>query len=183
MNQYTICMYGAASPNIDSIYIEEVEKLGNLIGEHHHKLIYGGGASGLMGACARGVRAKGGSVIGVVPAFMNGFEPIFEDCTQMIKTETMGQRKEVMEDNADAFVIVPGGIGTFDEFFQILTLRELGRADEPIILFDVNFYYDDLIYYMDKCIHKGFIRPKVQELFSVCRTAEEVIRTIETLVK
>lgn len=181
-NKYTICMYGAASQDIDPVYLKNVEKLGKLIAQKNHKLIYGGGAGGLMGACARGVSEAGGQVIGVVPTFINKMEPIYEGCTQLIKTETMAQRKSVMEDNADAFVIVPGGIGTFDEFFQILTLRELGRQTEPIILFDIKYYYDDLIAFMEKCTRKGFIKPMVADLFAVCRTPEEVIDAVEKLI-
>jgi uncharacterized protein (TIGR00730 family) len=91
----------------------------------------------------------------------------------------MAQRKEIMEDNADAFVIVPGGIGTFDEFFQVLTLRELDRLDDPIVLLNVDGFYDSLIQVIHDGIETGFIRPKVQYLFSVCNTSEEAIQAIE----
>ncbi len=179
MKRITICMYGAASDRIDQNYITAVEALGREIGKRNHKLIYGGGASGLMGACARGVSEAGGSVIGVVPCFMSSYEPIFEGCTETIKIETMGQRKQIMEDNADAFIIVPGGIGTFDEFFQVLTLRELDRLDEPIVLFNVDGFYDSLIQVIDECIGKGFIREKVRKLFSVCADSKEALDVIE----
>ncbi len=180
MRRITICMYGAASDRIDQKYITPVEELGREIGARYHKLIYGGGASGLMGACARGVARAGGTVIGVVPGFMSSYEPIFEGCTDIIKTETMGQRKQIMEDNADAFIIVPGGIGTFDEFFQVLTLRELDRHNEPIVLFNVEGFYDSLIQVIEECIEKGFIREKVRGLFSVCATGKEALNVIET---
>lgn len=179
MKRIKICMYGAASDRIDQKYITAVEELGREIGGRNHKLIYGGGASGLMGACARGVSQVGGSVIGVVPEFMANYEPIFEGCTETIKIETMGQRKQIMEDNADAFIIVPGGIGTFDEFFQVLTLRELDRLNEPIVLFNVEGFYDSLIQVIDECIEKGFIREKVRGLFAVCTTAQEALDFIE----
>ena len=179
MAKLTICMYGAASDNIDSFYITETEKLGEEIAQRHHRLIYGGGATGLMGACARGAARKGGTIIGVVPGFMNEMEPINSNCTEIIHTETMGERKQIMEDNADAFVIAPGGVGTLDEFFQILTLTELRRKSAPIVLFNTNGFYDDLISFIYVGIEKGFIREGVRELFHVCNTAPEAMDMIE----
>ena len=96
-------MYGAASNNIDVNYFRQAEAFGRGIGKRGYSLIYGGGGSGLMGAAARGVRAEGGKVISVVPNFMYEVEDIFGDCTQMIRTETMAERKSIMEDNGDAF--------------------------------------------------------------------------------
>lgn len=181
MTKLTICMYGAASDRIDSIYINAAEALGKEIAKRHHKLIYGGGASGLMGACANGVLENSGEVTGVVPTFMNKFEPIKSECTEIVRTETMSLRKEVMEENADAFVIAPGGIGTFDEFFQILTLTELGRSAKPIIVYNISGFYDDTIAIIDKLIGMGFIRESVKSLFSVCETPEEVLNAVEWL--
>jgi hypothetical protein len=182
MKQLRICMYGAASDGVGQNYVEAVEALGREIATHHHKLIYGGGASGLMGAVARGARSCGGDVIGVVPNFMSGFEPIFPDCTEIITTETMGERKQIMEDNADAFVIVPGGIGTFDEFFQVLTLAELERLHAPIVLLNVDGFYDNLIGVIDDGIEKGFVRPKARTLFSVCENSVQAIESIEAAI-
>ena len=178
-----ICVYGAASSKIDQSYIDETEKLGREIAARKFSLLYGAGASGLMGACARGVTAGNGPVIGVVPHFMHVWEPIYEGCTGTIKTETMGERKQVMEDNADAFIIVPGGIGTFDELFQILTLTELGRKNAPIVLYNINGYYDNIIELIDTDIQKGFIRPVVRELFAVCDTPDAALDYIEAELK
>jgi len=179
MSRLTICMYGAASSNIDDIYIREIEKLGREIGSRHHRLIYGGGATGLMGACARGVSAAGGEIIGVAPSFMSDYELLNESCTELIRTETMGERKEIMEARSDAFIIAPGGIGTLDEFFQILTLTELKRKSAPIILYNINGYYDDLIHFIEICIHKGFIRVGVKDLYRVCTAPAEALDMIE----
>ena len=182
MTKLTICMYGAASDNIDSIYITETEKLGEEIAQRQHRLIYGGGASGLMGACARGAARMGGTIIGVVPRFMNEMEPINSNCTEIIHTETMGERKQIMEDNGDAFIIAPGGVGTLDEFFQILTLAELKRKTAPIILFNINGFYNDLISFINVGIEKGFIRSHVRELFHVCDTAPGILNLIEQML-
>lgn len=181
MGKMTICVYGAASNKIDSIFITETEKLGEEIARRHHQIIYGGGASGVMGACARGAAREGGTVIGVVPNFMDEFEIINNDCSEIIRTETMSERKDVMEGRADAFIIAPGGIGTFDEFFQILTLVELGRKNAPIVIYNIDGYYDDMIVYMKQCTEKGFIRERALTLFRVCTTAKEAIDAIEDM--
>lgn len=179
MKGLTICMYGAASDRIDRKYIEAVEGFGKAIARNGHRLIYGGGSSGLMGACARGVISEGGTVIGVTPHFLHVMEPEFEGCTETIRTETMASRKQVMEENADAFVIVPGGVGTYDEFFQILTLKDLNRHHKPIVLFNIDGYYNSTIALINEGIEKRFIKEAVAGMYTVADTAEDVIRLIE----
>ncbi|MDO4622588.1 MAG: TIGR00730 family Rossman fold protein [Eubacteriales bacterium] len=174
-----ICLYGAASDRIQEDYIETVEELGRQIAGHGHSMIYGAGASGLMGAAARGMTEAGGYIIGVTPHFMHEFEPIYE-CTEVIDTETMAERKVIMESRADAFIVVPGGIGTFDEFFQILTLKELDRlGNKPIILLNVEGYYNELYAMMQAANAKGFFREKVMKLFSICSTPEEAMAELD----
>ena len=175
----TICVYGAAREQIDPHYIEMTERLGKLIGTHGHKIIYGAGATGLMGAVARGVDSVGGTVIGVTPHFMHKFEPIY-GCTKTIETKTMAERKNVMEKKANAFIVVPGGIGTLDEFFQILTLKELGQlAKKPIVLFNIDGFYDELYAAILAAKNKGFLREGALELFTVCKTPEAAVGEIE----
>lgn len=174
-----ICMYGAASEKINDNYKKQAELLGEEIARKGHSLVYGAGATGLMGACARGVRKGGGEIIGVTPRFMHNIEDVYEHCTQLINTETMAERKTIMEDNADAFVIVPGGIGTYDEFFQVLTLKQLKRHNKPIVIFNINGYYDYIPNVIGSGIVKGFISPVVADMFSICETYEDVVNTIE----
>ncbi len=174
-----ITLYGAARDNVDTIYKEEVEKLGAEMARRGHTMVFGGGASGLMGAAARGMRAEGGRIIGVTPRFIHKFEPIFDDCTELIDTKTMSERKDKMESLADAFIIVPGGIGTFDEFFQILTLRSLGRHEKPIVLFNVKNFWDNLLSVVGSDMFKGFIGTDVASCFTVCETAESVFAYLE----
>ena len=182
MSEKTICMYGAASDQIDNIYIRETEELGREIARRHYRLIYGGGASGLMGACSRGAAKENGVVIGVVPAFMDEFEELNKHCTRLILTKTMGERKEIMENEADAFIIAPGGIGTFDELFQVLTLIDLNQKKAPIIFFNIEGYYDDLISFLETCIEKGFVRARVRSLFHVCSTPQEALDAIDASI-
>ena len=106
-------------------------------------------------------------------------EEVYDKCTQLINTETMAERKTIMEDNADAFVIVPGGIGTYDEFFQVLTLKQLKRHNKPIVLYNINGYYDYIPNVIGSGIIKGFISPSVANMFTICETYEDVVQTIE----
>lgn len=174
-----ICMYGAASDKINDNYKKMTELLGEEIAKRGHSLVYGAGATGLMGACARGVTRGGGEIIGVTPHFMHDIEEVYDKCTKLINTETMAERKTIMEDNADAFVIVPGGIGTYDEFFQVLTLKQLKQHNKPIVLYNINGYYDYIPNVIGSGIIKGFISPSVAEMFTICETYEDVVKTIE----
>lgn len=179
MKKLTICMYGAASNAIDPSYISAGENLGYEIGRRKHRMIYGGGSSGLMGACARGMKSANGEIIGVVPTFMDKVEPIFYDCTKLIRTETMAQRKEIMENQADAFIICPGGVGTMDEFFQIITLAQLHRKQAPIIIYNINGFYDNLIQFIRQSIEAGFINEDILDYFHIGTSPVKIIDEIE----
>jgi uncharacterized protein (TIGR00730 family) len=174
-----ITLYGAASDRIDRAYFEGVEALGRALAKRGHTMVFGAGSTGLMGAAARGVAAEHGHIIGVTPHFMHTLEPVSELCTELIATETMAERKTIMEERADAFVIVPGGIGTFDEFFQILTLKVLGRHNKPIILYNINGFWDNMIAVIGTDLIKGFINTKTAECFAICETPESVFEEIE----
>ena len=174
-----ICMYGAAKDSINEMYKNEAKELGKTIANHGDELVYGGGSSGLMGACSEGVYKNNGIVMGVTPHFMHDFEPTGDCCTHMIHCNSMAERKTIMEENADAFIVCPGGIGTYDEFFQILTLKELGRLDKPIIIFNINNYYKEVIHLINVGIKKGFIRKTVLDLFFVCNSIKEIYEILE----
>ena len=172
-------MYGASSDNIDSSYLWNGEELGRLIAKGGYSLVYGGGATGMMGACARGVLSERGTVIGIIPKFMNAYEDVSSECTKLIKTHTMSGRKELMEQMADAFVVCPGGIGTMDEFFQILTLAYLNQKKVPIVLFNVNGYFDSMIKFIEDGVRNSFINPRAMGLYVVKNTPAEVMDAIK----
>ena len=174
-----ICVYGASSSAINERYIQEVERLGEVMAERGHGLVFGGGASGCMGASARGVRRRQGKVLGIAPTFFNVDGVLFEDCTDFIPTETMRQRKQHLEEKSDGFVIAPGGIGTYDEFFEILTLKQLGRHNKPIVIFNVDGYYDPMLAMLRDAMEKSFVQESVGELYAILTDAEEVVRYIE----
>ena len=170
-----ICLYGASSSAIAKAYVNPTEELGAKIAERGHTLIYGGGAAGLMGAAARGAYSRGGEIIGVVPSFLNVDGILFDNCTELIFTETMRERKALMEQKSDAFIMTPGGVGTFDEFFEILTLKQLGRHSKPIAVFNINGYFDSLIAQLENAVHKQFMNPEIFELFISTDRADRLI--------
>ena len=135
----------------------------------------GGGATGLMGAAARGFTKGGGHIIGVVPHFFNIDGILYDKCDDMIRTETMRERKQIMEDHADAFVIVPGGVGTFDEFFEILTLKQLGRHQKPIIIYNLFGYYDKLLEFLKVSVAENFVSDVSLGLFEVISDERELL--------
>lgn len=176
-----LCVYGAASTTIDQTYIDAVEFLGAELVRRGHSLVFGGGGNGLMGAVARGVHAEGGEIMGVIPKFFQeeGVEALCDFADHLVYPETMRERKQIMEDNADGFIVTPGGIGTFEEFFEILTLKQLCRHEKPIAIYNVNGYYDELILFMRKAIDQQFIRETCMDLFFITDDMEEMFRYLE----
>lgn len=179
-----ICVFGASSSIIDKSYIDVVEVLGRKIAEKGHGLIYGAGASGLMGAAARGAYEKGGKIIGVVPDFflsedMGVDGRLFQNCTEIIKTDSMRERKRIMEDMADAFIIVPGGIGTFEEFFEIFTLKQLERHNKAIAILNINGYYDAMLKMLDVAVEHKFLREACSQLYKVFDNIDDTLDYIE----
>lgn len=180
-----LCVYGAASPTIDPEYMELVEQMGKEMVSRGHSLVFGGGGNGLMGAAARGVRSAGGHILGVIPKFFDeeNVEAICDFCDELIQPNTMRERKQIMEDNADAFIVVPGGIGTFEEFFEILTLKQLCRHNKPIAIYNLKGYYDDINHAMEQAMKKNFIRDNCKELYYTTDNLEDMFRYIETPAK
>ncbi len=179
-----ICIFGAASAHIDKIYIEETEKLAKKLAQKGHSLVFGAGATGLMGAAARGFKAGGGFVHGVIPEFFReeSVEAIFDGCDKITYTKTMSERKFVMEDEAEAFIITPGGIGTFEEFFEVLTLKQLGRHNKAIAILNTLDYYDDLEKFMNTVAERKFMTFKCGEMYKVFDDTDKLISFIENYV-
>ena len=176
-----ICVFGAASPTIDEKYIKAVEELGEIMSRRGHELVFGAGANGLMGAAARGVKRGGGRIHGVIPTFFKEeeIEAIYQECDELTFTDSMRERKQAMEDCADAFIITPGGIGTFEEFYEILTLKQLGRHKKPIVIFNIEHYFNDLLAVMNCAVREGFITEKCLGLYTCAGDAEQAVRFAE----
>ena len=176
-----LCVYGAASSSINKGFITKVEEFGFELVKKGHSLVFGGGRNGLMGATARGVKKAGGYILGVVPKFFDEqtIEVIYDECDKLIQPDTMRERKKIMEDNADAFVVLPGGIGTFEEFFEILTLKQLCRHDKPIVIYNLQGYYNELYAMLETATDKKFLRQGSLELFKMCDDLEDLFSYLE----
>lgn len=174
-----ICVYGASSDEINPAYITAGEEFGAVLAASGNGIVFGGGAKGMMGAAARGVTSGNGEIIGVVPKFFDVDGMLYDKCTEMIYTETMRERKQIMEEKADAFVMLPGGIGTFDEFFEILTLKQLGRHSKPIGILNVLGYFDNILKMLEKAAEEKFMLEVNLGLFAVSEDPHVLISELE----
>ncbi len=174
-----ICVFGASSDDIKKVYFDAVRELGNKMAERNHALVYGGGAHGLMGAAARGVAEMGGHVIGIAPSFFDVGDILYKESGELIFTETMSERKKMMEDMSDAFVVAPGGVGTFEEFFEVLTLKQLQRINKPIVIYNVDGYYDNLEALLVHVVENGFMKEECKNVYKIFSSAEEIVAYIE----
>lgn len=171
-----ICVYGASGDRLDAAYFEAAAELGRLIARSGHGLVFGGGAGGLMGACARGAAECGGEITGVAPRFFDEPGVLFEGCTRFLYTGTMRERKQLMEEMSGAFIALPGGIGTFEEFFETLTLKQLGRHGKPIALLNTLDYYAPLTALLENAVRGGFVSRRCLDLYVLCARPEEALR-------
>lgn len=174
-----VCIFGASSSDIDKIYIEQVEALGEALGKRGHALMFGTGKHGLMGAAARGFYKTGAKIIGVAPTLFDGHGLYFDECTEFVSTDSMRDRKKYMEDCSDAFIAVPGGIGTYEELLECLTLKQLAQHAKPIVLFNINGFFNKFTALIDEDIKNGFVRPQTKELFRVCGSIDDVVSAVE----
>ena len=179
-----ICVFGAASPKIDQKYVEAVELLGEALAARGHHLVFGGGMYGLMGAAARGAKKGGAKVTGVIPQFFidKKIEPVYEECDELITTQSMSERKDIMDAISDAFIVTPGGIGTFEEFFQMLVLKQLDQHNKPIAVFNVSGFYYGIEALMHNSAEESFLRNNTLKLYKAFDTdeIEEMLDYIET---
>lgn len=186
MKSLRVCVYGAASTLIPEKYKTAAYDLGRKLAQRGHSLVFGAGDGGLMGAAARGFHDEGAHVMGVAPTFFKDtvIEKLYDDANVIVYTESMGMRKAVMEANADVFIVMPGGIGTYDEFFQILTLKQLKVFAKPIVLFNIDHFFDPMQQLMKRAFDEKFLR---SDTVGLCRIfsdtrVDELIEYIETPV-
>lgn len=172
----TICVYCSSSDRIDRSYFEVAEAFGRGLAGQGHGLVYGGGRVGLMGATARAVHAAGGAVCGVIPEALKAREGVAYDAAdELVVTETMRERKRIMIERADAFVALPGGHGTLEEFMEVLTLRQQGYHRKPVVLLNTNGFYDLLLRFFDHLAERRFARERSRASFRVAATPEEAL--------
>jgi uncharacterized protein (TIGR00730 family) len=178
----SICVFCGSSPGNDPVYAETARELGRLIGENGHRLVFGGGNVGLMGEVARATRAAGGPVIGILPSFLRGLEPPLQSAEELIITPDLQLRKARMLALADAFVILPGGLGTLDEYFEVITTTQLRVHAKPIIVVDVANYYAPLKELLDHVVAQGFAHAAIKSHHVFVATPREAMEAINALL-
>ena len=154
-------------------------QVGTEMARRQWTLVYGGGKTGLMGAVARGVKAGGGRVVGVIPEFMKVRELEFTEADELISVLTMRERKMLMETRADAFLALPGGWGTLEELLEILTLAHLEVLRKPVVIFNQDGYYDDLLRLCDRIVAEKFMHATIRGKYAVANTVQEIFPLIE----
>ena len=174
----SVCVYCASSTKIPAPYFEAAEKLGRLLGEKRLNVVNGAGNIGLMRAVSDATLAAGGTVTGVIPHFMVEQNWYHKGLTKLIEVETMHERKQLMADLSDACIALPGGCGTFEELLEVITWKQLGLYVNPIVILNINHYYDPLLQLFEKAIQEQFMRSQHQRLWAVAETAEEAVQLI-----
>lgn len=163
----SLCVFCGARPGANPAYAQAARETGALIARLGWRLVYGAGDLGLMGEVARAAQAQGGQTLGVIPTHLMAREQARRDLANLIITETMHERKKVMFMNADAIAVLPGGAGSLDEFFEVLTWAQIGLHAKPILLLDIAGYWQPLIGLLDHTISQGFADPSLRQQFTV----------------
>jgi uncharacterized protein (TIGR00730 family) len=178
MRMKSIVVFCGASSGTDDVFVKEAYAFGKLMASKQLKLVYGGASIGVMGAVANGCLQHGGEAIGIIPHFFETKEVAHQGLSQMVVVHSMHERKLAMYKMADAVVVLPGGFGTMDEFFEILTWSQLGMHQKPIALLNVKDYYSPLLTFMQQALTAGFISNADQQLVLHATTGEELIHLL-----
>lgn len=175
-----ICVFCGSGRGNESIYYEQATLIGKMIAESGKTLIYGGGKIGLMGAVADAVMAYGGSVIGVIPDFLMKKEVGHLGLSELIVVRSMHERKQKMAELADAFLALPGGMGTLEELAEILTWVQLTIIKKPVALYNLNGFYDHLLAQLDHMVKQGFLKPQNRKSLLTITEAEKILPTLDS---
>ena len=170
-----VCVYSASSTKIDPVYFDAANELGRLLAQKHINLINGAGCIGLMAASSDAALAEGGTVTGIIPHFMVEEGWHHKGLTRLIETETMHERKRLMADMSDGVIALPGGCGTMEELLEIITWKQLGIYFNPIIILNVNGFYDPLLAMLERAIEGNFMRREHEGIWAVAQTPAEAV--------
>ncbi|SFD65215.1 TIGR00730 family Rossman fold protein [Paracidovorax konjaci] len=173
---FSICVYLGSRHGENPAFAGAAEAVGDWIGRHGGQLVYGGGRSGLMGTVAEATRRAGGRVVGVIPQALVDKELANQACDELHIVTTMHERKALMAERCDAFLALPGGIGTFEELFEVWTWRQLGYHDKPLGLLNVDAYYDGLLAFLDHSVRSGLMSDWQMGLLSVGNDVATLLR-------
>jgi uncharacterized protein (TIGR00730 family) len=174
-NMKSIAVYCSSSDVIHQDYFKSANRLGLLMAENKYELVYGGGVVGLMGEVARSVKENNGRTLGVIPKALNIDNVVHDIDDELIITDGMRERKAIMDERAGAFIGLPGGFGTFEEMFEVLTLKQLGYHNKAIIFLNVRGYYDKLLEMFEHIYAEQFAKEQYRVLYHVCSSADEAI--------
>jgi uncharacterized protein (TIGR00730 family) len=174
-----ICVYSSSSNTIDTVYFDAASRLGQEIAERGDSFLFGGGLTGLMGSCARAVHQNSGHVIGIIPEALNEKGIVYEHCDELVVTKGMRERKAVMDERSDAFIALPGGYGTIEEIMEIITLKQLRYHAKPIVVLNINGYYDSLLRQFETVITQQFAKPECRALYYVTDDVTDALRYID----
>ncbi len=177
----SLCVYCGSSSRVPAGHKEAARELGALLGRERIRLVYGGGRVGLMGIVADAALAEGGEVVGVIPTFLEKLEVGHAGATELVVTDSMHARKQKMAELSDGFVVLPGGLGTLDETFEIVTWRQLELHDKPIVVVDVDGYWGPLKTLVAHLVENGYARKEHSALFQFVRTVKDVLPVLARL--
>ena len=180
MKYQSLALYCGSSTGNNPVYAREAARFGKMCAQKSLTLYFGGGSIGLMGAAAEACLSKGGKVIGVAPDFFTQGEVLATNLTEMILVMTMSERKQLLEEKSDAFVVFPGSYGTMDELFEMVTDAQLGMHTKPIVIYNYMGYYDFLLRQLDKFMEEGFLRPFHHSLLLNASNLEELFYKLDT---
>ncbi|MGH6625789.1 MAG: TIGR00730 family Rossman fold protein [Burkholderiaceae bacterium] len=175
---FSICVYCGSRQGVDPRFVETARAVGRWIGQHGGQLVYGGGKSGLMGIAADAAVEAGARVVGIIPKALVEKELANTSCTELYIVDTMHERKRMMAERADAFVALPGGIGTFEELFEVWTWRQLGYHDKPVGLLNVAGYYDGLMAFLQSTVEQQFMSDWQMSLIRTGRDAQALLKDL-----
>lgn len=174
----SICVFCGASNNVDQKFFNEGVMLGNEMAEKNITLVYGGADCGVMGAVANGVLEKNGNAVGVFPEILDGLESAHKTLSEIIRVTDMHTRKMTMFDRSDAFVVMPGGFGTMDETFEVITWKQLQTHKKPVILYNYDGYWDLWQQFTDHIITNGFASQQTRDLYDIVSTRDEIFSVL-----
>lgn len=174
----SVCVYCGSSLGESQIYTAQAQILGRRLAENGIRLVYGGGRIGLMGVIADAAMKAGGEVVGIIPNHLHDWEVGHTGLTELHVVDSMHTRKRMMVDMSDAFIAMPGGVGTLDEFFEVVTWRQLKLHDKPIIVLNTEDYWHPLLALVEAVIERGFARRTTANLFTVVDDAEAVVAAL-----
>ncbi len=174
-----ICIFCGSSPGSEKSYQQEAESFGELLVDKGYEMVYGGGSTGMMGFIANACLAKGGKVTGVIPSFLVAKEVGHNGLTEIIEVESMHERKQKMADISDAFVAMPGGMGTMDELCEIVTWSQLGLHTKPIGVLNINSYFDPFIKFMDHMVSQRYLSVVNRKIIVSDKNPEELLKKMQ----